>query len=143
MTEEQANKYSVEDKGDYISLKTWGRLQVDHLHEPAEAALALAKEKGITKLLDDIRGVDTTDLGIPVQTKGMSILWKLRSFDKVAILFESQELGGVFFTALETMHVPLKFRGFYNEEAAIAWLQEGSEGAGNDTDTPADTPGEG
>lgn len=108
----------------YVYLKTWGPLDINDLDAPANAALALGKEKQLNKLVDDIREVDTSGASIRIQTKAMGILWKLRTFDKVAIIFEGDRTRKLFFSTLEVLHLGSTFRGFENEPEAIAWLQE-------------------
>ncbi len=122
-------RFSVEIVDDYIHLKTWGALDIRDLDAPANAALALAKEHGIDKLLDDIREVDSSAATIHIQTKAMGIMWKLRTFRKVAILLGGSRLRTLFFSTLEVLHLNLdsKFKGFESEEEAIAWLRESSD----------------
>ncbi len=120
----EEKQYSVAAKGDYIHLITRGVLDIKNLDAPANAALELGKKNNITKLLDDIRYVDKSFVSIPIQAKGVGILWKLRAFDKVAILFQDQDLEKMFFSTLEAIHINGKFRGFYDEAEAVAWLQE-------------------
>lgn len=117
-------QFSVEARDDYVYLVTRGRLDVDNLDAPANAALSLAKEKKIDKLLNDIRYVDSSGVDISIQSKGFGVLWKLREFKKVAIIFKEREIGRLFFSTLEAMHITSKFGGFDNEADAIAWLKD-------------------
>jgi SpoIIAA-like len=117
------NQFSIAVEDGYLRLKTWGELDTEGLDAPVNAALDLSREKGITKLLDDVREVDAANVSISVQTKGVGIMWRLRQFDKVAILFGSQRLSGIFFQLLDTVHLNVKIRGFYDEAEAIAWLK--------------------
>lgn len=121
----QAQQFSVAVADGYIHLKTWGGLDEHNLDAPANAALALAAEKQVDKLLDDIRGVDSTGVSIAIQSKAMGILWKLRSFKKVAIILEGSRLSKLFFSTLSAFHfnADSKFKGFNNEAEAIAWLR--------------------
>lgn len=121
-------RYSAEVVNDYIKLKTWGLLDERDVDAPANAALELAETHKITKLLDDIREVDTSGLSIAIQTKSMGILWKLRHFKKVAIVMNDSKLQSVFFSTLEALHLNLdaKFKSFNNEAEAISWLKETS-----------------
>lgn len=121
---DKENRFSVSDHGGYIHLETWGALELAKLDAPADAAIALAKKRGVTKLLDDIRKVDSSNVNLHVQAKGMSILWKLRFFKKVAIIFKGKEIGFLFFSSLEAVHLNSTFKGFTNETDAIAWLEE-------------------
>ncbi len=120
------DKFKVSVQGDYILLETWGELEIEDLPAPADAALALSEETHIDKLLDDIRGVDQAPVSVPVQAKGVSVLWKLRKFRKVAIVFSGKEIGWLFLSTLQAMHLNLdsKFKGFDNEAEAINWLKE-------------------
>lgn len=118
-------RFSVTVPGDYIYLKTWGKLDMDDLEEPADTAIKLGKENKIDRLLDDIREIDTTNVSIPIQTKAVGIIWKLRAFKKVAVVYKNQEIGRLFFASLEALHLSSKFRGFDDETQAIAWLHEG------------------
>ena len=117
-------QFSVEATDDYIHLKTWGALDESQLDAPANAALALAKEKHFDKLLDDIREVDTSNVSIPIQAKSMGILWKLRAFKKVAIVMGESRVRTLFFSTLDALHLDreTKFKGFDNIDEAIAWL---------------------
>lgn len=117
-------QFSVEAKKDFIHLKTWGELDVETLHQPAEAALALGQQKGLRKLLDNIQEIDTSGVSISVQSKAMGILWKLKAFDKVAIVFKDKEVGLLFLKSLSAIHLSGKFNGFDNEADAIAWLRK-------------------
>ena len=120
----EKGRFSVEAKNGYIHLITRGKLDIDHLDDPANAAIDLAREKKIDKLLDDIRQVDSTGADIQVQSKGFGVLWKLRTFDKVAIVFGKEErLSKLFFSTIQTIHITSKFRGFDNEEDAVKWLK--------------------
>lgn len=123
-TEEQ--KFTVEARKDYIHLETRGKLDYEHLDAPVNSALALAKEKGIDKLLDDIRKIDSSGVSISMQSKAMGIMWKLRSFKKVAIVLEGSRLQTMFFSTARALHLPLEshFKGFDNIDDAIAWLHE-------------------
>ena len=118
-------QFSVDVAGDYIHLKTWGALDTNNLDAPANAALALATERDVHKLLDDIRDIDTSAVSIPMQAKAMGILWKLRKFDKVAIVLQGSRVRTLFFETIENLHLNLdtKFKGFDDESEAIAWLQ--------------------
>ena len=120
------DQFSAEVQNDFIHLKTWGRLELDNLDAPVNAAITLAQDKSIDKLLDDIREVDTSDVSLHVQAKGMSVLWKLRTFRKVAIVFKGREIGMLLFSSLEALHLHLdsRFKGFDNEAEAIKWLEE-------------------
>lgn len=119
-------QFSAEVVGDYIHLKTWGKLAEHNLEAPAVAALALAKERGVNKLLDDIRDIDTTAVSIAIQARGVGVLWKLRTFDKVAIVLRGNRIRSLFFATINTLHLDsdAKFRGFDDEQQAIAWLAE-------------------
>lgn len=109
-----------------MRLKTWGELDLDDLDAPAVAALKMAKEGHVKKLLDDIREVDDTGASIYIQAKAMGILWKLREFDKVAILMQSSTLSTMFFSTLQALHLngDSKFMGFEKEADALAWLHQ-------------------
>ncbi|HSE61103.1 MAG TPA: hypothetical protein VLA88_02315 [Candidatus Saccharimonadales bacterium] len=119
----EKNQFSVDIVGDYVRLKTWGEMALEGLDAPADAALKLAQENNITKLLDDISEVDPRNASLHMQAKGMGVLWKLRKFDKVAVVFKGKQLGTLFFASLSTLHLNDTFKGFDNEVEAIAWLQ--------------------
>jgi hypothetical protein len=118
--------YELTAQGNYLRMETWGPLHEEDLDAPAKAALALRKESGINRLLDNIQRVDERHVSIPMQTKGVGVIWSLREFEKVAIVFNSGDLGKMFLATLEAMHLNLnnKFKGFDNETEAITWLQE-------------------
>ncbi len=121
----QSQQFSVDVVDDYVHLKTWGELDENNLAAPANAALSLASERQISKLLDDIRDIDSTKVSIPIQSKAMGIIWKLRTFKKVAILMNESRIQTLFFSTLSALHLNLdsKFKGFDNEAEAIAWLR--------------------
>lgn len=124
MDKQKPERFSAKVVGDYIHLKTWGELKTDDLDAPVTHAIALAKKHNITKILDDIREVDSRAVSLPVQMKGAGILWKLRTFKKVAIIFKDEELGYLFFSMLQSLHLSGNFKGFNNEAEAQKWLQE-------------------
>ena len=128
-TKEQESGFKVEAHGSYIHLETWGALHEESLDAPAKAALELREKSGIDKLLDNIQRVDGAGININMQAKGVGVLWSLRKFKKVAIVFKGDEMGWMFLSTLEAMHLNLnnKFKGFNNESDAISWLQEESE----------------
>ncbi|HSX34847.1 MAG TPA: STAS/SEC14 domain-containing protein [Candidatus Saccharimonadales bacterium] len=119
-------RFSVVIDGDIVRLKTWGELNLEDLDAPVNAALKQAQTHHIVKLLDDIREVDDTGTSIYIQAKAMGILWKLRTFDKVAILMQSSTLSTMFFSTLQALHLngDSRFMGFENEAEALAWLHE-------------------
>ncbi len=123
---EQDHGYKLTVQGNYIHMETWGRIHEEDVDVPAKAALALRKETGIDCLLDNIQKVDEGHVTISSQTKGVGVLWSLREFRKVAIVFRQGDLSKMFLATLEAMHLNLnnKFKGFDNESDAIAWLQE-------------------
>lgn len=122
----EPQQFSLEVVGDYIHMNTWGKLDIKNVDEPANAALQLAQEKNIRKLLDNISDVDSSGANIAVQTKGIGVIWKLRAFDKIAIVLGQSHLRSLFFDTLDTLHLDgtIKFRGFDNEDDAVAWLKE-------------------
>lgn len=119
-------RFSVQVVDNYIHLKTWGALNGQDLDAPANAALALAQKEHIDKLLDDIREIDTSGVSIPIQAKAMGIIWKLRAFKKVAIVLKGSRIRSLFFSTLDVLHLNIdaKFKGFEDEQEAIAWLQK-------------------
>lgn len=119
------SNFTLKVVDDYIHLKTWGPLHLEDVEGPAEAALALGREQKIDKLLDNIQEVDFSSASVHVQAKGMGVLWKLRNFRKVAIVFGDKESSYLFFSSLQVLHLNMgkKFQGFSKEEDAIAWLQ--------------------
>lgn len=120
----QEKRFSVENKGSYIYLKTWGKLDVNDLDTPINAAINLANEHHVERILDDIRDIDSSNISLYIQTKAAGIMWKLRKFKKVAIIFKSKEIGFLFFSMLQNLHLSSNFKGFDNEAEAIAWIQE-------------------
>lgn len=126
MNEGQKNdkNYSVELRDNYVHLMTWGTLELESLDQPVNAAINLAKEKKVDLILDDIREIDSDHVSVHIQAKAAGILWKLKTFRKVAIIFKTQEIGWLFFSTLEALHLNNTFKGFDNEAEAIAWLQE-------------------
>lgn len=115
--------FNVTVDGDIIHLVTSGRPTTDNVFEPVDAALELANEKHISKLLDDIRGVDSSWVDLPVQTKAMGVIWKLRRFKKVAIVLKKEsELNQLLMGALTALKIASKIKSFESEDAARAWL---------------------
>jgi len=119
-------QFDLSVQGDYIRLETRGELRDEDLDAPANAALALAEEQKIDKLLDDIRNIDSSHVSVTIQAKGVGILWKLRKFRKVAIVFKGQEIGWLFLSTIQAMHLDhnAKFKGFDNDTEAVQWLSE-------------------
>ncbi|HEU5186952.1 MAG TPA: STAS/SEC14 domain-containing protein [Candidatus Saccharimonadales bacterium] len=117
-------RFSVDNKGTYIHLKTWGQLDINDLDAPINSAIALANEHHIDRILDDIRDIDSANVSLYIQTKAAGIMWKLRKFKKVAIVFKSKEIGFLFFSMLHNLHLSSNFKGFDDESEAIAWIQE-------------------
>jgi hypothetical protein len=118
------DRFTVANKGTYIHLKTWGKLDLDDLDAPVNSAIALAKEHRVERILDDIRDIDSSNVSLYIQTKAASIMWKLRKFKKVAIVFKGREVGFLFFSMLQNLHLNANFKGFEDEAAAIAWIKE-------------------
>lgn len=117
--------FSLTTKKDYIYLKTRGGLDEDNVTAPTDAAIALAKEKNIRKLLDNIQEVDFSTASLSVQAKGMGVLWRLRYFKKVAIVLKGEEAAFLFFSSIQELQLGLghRFQGFDNEADAVRWLQ--------------------
>lgn len=116
--------FEVTLEKNFISLKTWGTPNEDNVAEPADTALALAKEKHVDLLLDDIRGVNTDRINIHVQAKGTPALWRLKFFKQVAIVVNNDEMGTMLHDSLAILHLNKRIRSFYDKEEAIKWLQE-------------------
>lgn len=116
--------FTVKNESDYIHLVTWGVPSIDNVAEPATAALDLAHQHGIHKLMDDIREVDVTKISVHVQVKGTPLLWKMRDFKRVAILVKHDELGSILHSTLKMLDIGGNIRGFYDEAEAIAWLRD-------------------
>lgn len=123
---QQDHGYELAVQGRYIHMRTWGPIHEEDVDAPAKAALALRKESGVNRLLDNIQDVDDRHVSITMQTKGVGVVWSLREFDKVAIVFKEGDLGHMFLSTLEAMHLNLnnKFKGFDNESDAVTWLEE-------------------
>jgi hypothetical protein len=121
-----AMTFSMEITDDYIRSTVCGSLDLATIEQPFDAMMALAEEKHITKVLDDVRELDSSNLGIKVQSKAMGLLWKMRVFDKVAFLSKPNRLQNMLQSTMETMrlNITTKFKGFTDEAEAIAWLQE-------------------
>lgn len=108
-----------------IHLVTRGRPTTDDVYEPVNAAIELADKKRVDVLLDDIRGVDSSWVDLPVQTKAMGVIWKLRRFKRVAIVLKKEsDLRQLLMGALSALKIASKIKAFDNEDAARAWLQQ-------------------
>lgn len=117
--------FDVAVNGGIVHLVTRGRPTTDNVYEPVDAALAIADAKRADRLLDDIRDVDSSWVDLPVQTKAMGVIWKLRRFNKVAIVLKKEsELRQLLMGALTALKIASKIKAFDNEDAARAWLQE-------------------
>jgi len=118
--------FKVSARKNFVHLEVWGPLEARTLDAPANAAIALAEQEGLDKLLDDIRNIDPGAVPVRIQAKGMSILWSLRKFRKVAIVFQGEEIGWLFLSSLQAIHLNLssKFRGFDDIDKATAWLEQ-------------------
>jgi hypothetical protein len=119
-------RFSVDVVGDYIHLKTWGALKDEDLDAPVNAAINLAKERGITKLIDDIRDIDTTNVSLTIQVKSMGIMWKLRTFKKVALVLKDSHIRSLLFSTLEALHLNIdaRIKTFDDVAEAVNWLRE-------------------
>lgn len=117
--------YDVTVADDVVHLVTRGHPTTDNVDEPIDAAIALADKAHADKLLDDIRGIYSSWVDLPVQTKAMGTIWKLRRFKKVAFVLKNEsELRQLLMGALDILKIASKIRAFDNEEAALAWLQK-------------------
>jgi hypothetical protein len=120
---DQSFEVAVDD--DIVHLITRGRPTTNDLYEPADAAIALADKKRVDKLLDDIRGVDSSWVDLPVQAKAMGVIWKLRRFKKVAIILKSEsELRQLLMDALGALRISSQIRAFDDEKSARKWLAD-------------------
>lgn len=120
---EQSFDVAVDDG--IVHLVTRGHPTTDNVHEPVDAALALADKKHVDRLLDDIRDVDSSWVDFSVQTKAMGVIWKLRRFKKVAIILKKEsELRQLLMGALSALNIAAKIKAFDNEDAARAWLRQ-------------------
>lgn len=120
-------RFSVTKEDGYVHLRTWGKLDVDDLDAPVEAAIELAKKHHVDMILDDIREIDSSNVSMYIQTKAAGIMWKLREFKKVAIIFKNKEVGFLFFAMLQNLHLTANFKGFDDESEALAWIRESND----------------
>lgn len=116
--------YDITMRGDHIYLKFEGHINNADLHKSTEEVVALSKREHVFKLLDDIRDLDLSSVTIGLQTEAIGLLWHLRKFKKIALLYENQEIGRLVATTLQTVHLADRCRTFEKEAEAIAWLQE-------------------
>lgn len=116
--------YEVSLRGDHIRLKFKGFVEVDDLKRSTEEIVALAKRKHTGKLLDDVRDLDRASVTIRLQTEAIGLLWHLRDFKKIAMLYNDSEIGRLVATTLETIHLTGRCRVFENEVEAIKWLEQ-------------------
>lgn len=122
-TVDQSFDVAVDDG--IVHLVTRGRPTTDDVYEPVNAAIELADKKRVDVLLDDIRGVDSSWVDLPVQTKAMGVIWKLRRFKRVAIVLKKEsDLRQLLMGALSALKIASKIKAFDNEDAARAWLQQ-------------------
>ena len=116
--------YVLDYREDYVHLLMEGEISIDDLKNSTDEVLRLAQEKGATKLLEDIRNIDKNSLTMRLQTEGIGLLWQLRHFKKIALVFSSNDVGHLVLSTLQTLHFNFKCRAFDNEADAIAWLEE-------------------
>jgi hypothetical protein len=118
--------YTIHRTDGYIHLETWGVPTEENVADPVNAALKLAKEQDVHKLLDDIRRVDDNDISLYVQAKGLKVLWALQKFDKVAIVLTGEEMNWMFESSLHALQLVgiARIKGFADIDSADAWLRE-------------------
>lgn len=121
--EDQGYDVGVED--DFIHLRTWGVPDEKNVADPVNAAIELAEKHHVTKLLDDIRGVNADAISLMVQAKGVGVLWKLRRFKRVAIVVSSQEMTWLLTSSLQELGLSLggwNIKHFRDVDSAREWL---------------------
>lgn len=121
----QEQGYNVRAQDDYVHLETWGVPNEKNVSEPVAAAIKLADQKNVSKLLDDIRGVNGDAISLMVQAKGVGVLWKLRHFKKVAIVVSSEEMTWILTSSLQELGLSLggwNIKHFDDVDAAKQWL---------------------
>jgi hypothetical protein len=116
--------YEVALRGDHIYLKFKGQVEVGDLRKSTDDIVALAKHGNVSLLLDDIRDLDRDSVTIRLQTEAIGLLWHLRHFKKIALLYSDNEIGNLVATTLQTVHLVGRCRAFDNEADALAWLEE-------------------
>lgn len=121
MQNEKLYEISVQDG--YIKTRLWGDADVDVFEASTAEVLALREVNGINMLLCDIRELTPGNVDIPAQARAIGTLWKIRSFDKVALLLGDSRITSMLSSSLDVTHLSDKFQSFPNEAAAIAWLK--------------------
>lgn len=130
MQDEKSEKlYEVTIEDGYFRTNVWGNAGAEVFEVSTKDLLELRDNKGIkiNKLLCDIRELKSQNIDIVAQTKGIGMLWDIRSFDKVAFLMSEvnkSRAAEMTRRALEVTHFTDKFRSFEDETAAIAWLKQ-------------------
>ncbi|HET8671029.1 MAG TPA: STAS/SEC14 domain-containing protein [Candidatus Saccharimonadales bacterium] len=121
---DQEKHYEVDLRGDHIYLRLIGQINGHDLHQSTEDVLKVAKRVKVYKLIDDIRELDRSSVTIGLQTEAIGLLWKLRVFQKIALVYKDDEIGRLVAATLQTIHFTSRARAFDNEIEALAWLQE-------------------
>jgi hypothetical protein len=121
MQDEKLYETSVQDG--YIKSRVWGDADTEVFEASTAEVLAQREAHGINMLLCDISKLTPGNVDIPTQARGISILWKIHTFDKVALLLGDSRITSMLSSSLDITHLSGKFQSFPNEEAAIAWLK--------------------
>jgi hypothetical protein len=116
--------YEVALRGDHVYLRFKGHIEVSDLEQSTDDIVALAKREHAFLLLDDIRELDRESVTIRLQTEAIGLLWHLRHFKKIALLYSDNEIGNLVATTLQTIHLAGRCRAFDNEADALTWLEE-------------------
>jgi stage II sporulation SpoAA-like protein len=123
-TTAQAKHYKITQHPDYINLAFQGVVNIDDLHDSTDDIVRIAQQQDVYKLLDDIRELDRSSVTIQLQTESIGLLWHLKIFKRIALVYKDGEIGRLVKTTLETVPFLSKCRAFDNEAEAIAWLQQ-------------------
>lgn len=121
---EKLHEVTIQDG--YFRTNMWGAAGADTFEASTDELLTLrdSHKVPLNRLLCDIRRLKPTNIDIAAQTRGIGTLWKIRTFDKVAIVRGDDRVSDLLQQALKATHFTNKFQMFEDEAEAIAWLKQ-------------------
>lgn len=118
--------YEVTIEDGYFRTNMWGAAGADTFEASTNELLTLrdTHKVPLNRLLCDIRRLKSTNIDIAAQARGIGTLWKIRTFEKVAIVMGDAHVSDLLQQALRATHFTDKFRMFEDEAEAVAWLKQ-------------------
>jgi hypothetical protein len=126
MNEQHEKLYEITIEDGYLRTNVWGAADADIFEASTNELLTLrdAHRVPLNRLLCDIRRLKPNNIDIVAQTRGIGALWKIRSFDKVAVVIGDTHVSDMLHQALKVTHFTDKFQTFDDEAEAVAWLKQ-------------------